>query len=557
MTFDEYKDPKVFQAITMDRLLTAQKLSNDPQTVADFRLYYKDNPWDFCRDWIVTYDPRAIRRKQNPYMPFIPFKRQVEFMHWVHERLEFGEPGITVKSRECGVSWLCAAYAVSMFLFNPGSAVLFATRKEDELDVKGNASSLFEKMRIILDRLPFFWKPDGFIQDRDCKKKEIINPETGSTISGMCGDELGRGWRGTIAFIDEAAFIEHQEAGERALSQSTETRIRVSTPNVVGDNFHRDYRRWKKEDPRKVFEFNWRDDPRKNIAWYHKQVQELEADALAKEVDMSFEGANEDAFLPDKWVNACVDAHKQLGFEARGDKVMGFDPADVGHANAICIRKGSVATIMDQVKGTDKKMDISGTVPWAIGRADDEDCDGLIYDADGMGGIAIKMVKHYGDHSRVPLIPHRGSASVKDPEALVNPDDERSKTNKDTYYNRRAQEWSKMRQRMQRTYQAVQSSKRGHITGLIGPEELISIDSNMEHLDELKSELSAPQRKFNTQGKIQVEGKVDMKKRGVDSPNLADAFIYAFADEDLGHRNSFADDLHWEQFQGYDPAAGF
>ena len=74
----------------------------------------------------------------------------------------------------------------------------------------------------------------------------------------MCGDEIGRGWRGTIAFIDEAAFIENQESAAAALSEAANTIIRVSTPARVGDLFHQDYIRWKRERPERVFEFHWR-----------------------------------------------------------------------------------------------------------------------------------------------------------------------------------------------------------------------------------------------------------------------------------------------------------
>lgn len=46
---------------------------------------------------------------------------------------------------------------------------------------------------------------------------------------------------------------------------------------------------------------------------------------------------------------------------------------------------------------------------------------------------------------------------------------------------------------------------------------------------QLCSELSSPRYTFKSNGKTQVEGKRDMKKRGVASPNVADALVLTFA----------------------------
>ena len=47
--------------------------------------------------------------------------------------------------------------------------------------------------------------------------------------------------------------------------------------------------------------------------------------------------------------------------------------------------------------------------------------------------------------------------------------------------------------------------------------------------DELKAELSGPTYQFTSNGKIKVEGKADMKKRGLRSPDKADALCLTFA----------------------------
>jgi hypothetical protein len=47
--------------------------------------------------------------------------------------------------------------------------------------------------------------------------------------------------------------------------------------------------------------------------------------------------------------------------------------------------------------------------------------------------------------------------------------------------------------------------------------------------ERLASELTRPKYKHTSSGKVQVESKEDMKKRGLRSPNLADAFLLTFA----------------------------
>jgi hypothetical protein len=47
--------------------------------------------------------------------------------------------------------------------------------------------------------------------------------------------------------------------------------------------------------------------------------------------------------------------------------------------------------------------------------------------------------------------------------------------------------------------------------------------------DALIAELTAPTYTFSSTGKMVVESKADMKKRGLRSPDLADAFLLTFA----------------------------
>jgi len=61
---------------------------------------------------------------------------------------------------------------------------------------------------------------------------------------------------------------------------------------------------------------------------------------------------------------------------------------------------------------------------------------------------------------------------------------------------------------------------------------LCSIDDSLELAHPLAAELSAPAYSYLPSGKIKVEGKDDLKRRGVPSPNLADALVLTMAHAD-------------------------
>ena len=61
------------------------------------------------------------------------------------------------------------------------------------------------------------------------------------------------------------------------------------------------------------------------------------------------------------------------------------------------------------------------------------------------------------------------------------------------------------------------------------PDELISISSECEELDNLVAELSQPRRVWTNNGKLAVESKKSMMARNVQSPNLADAAVIAMS----------------------------
>lgn len=534
----DWKNPN-YTPIYVERARRLKLIHADPGLLAACKRHYAYNPWDFVNDWGMTNDPRRADLGLPTLIPFILWPRQTEYLHWLDERWRARERGIVEKSRDAGATWLSIAWACSYWLFLDGFVAAFGSRKEELVDRIGDDKSIFEKARVFLRNVPTVFMPPGFSWKTHSNYMRLLNPDTGAAIIGEAGDEIGRGGRSSIAFVDEAAFIEHQERVNSALSQNTNCQIDLSTYNRSGNEFYRTSMKF--NNTRQKFVFDWRDDPRKDAAWYAKQKAERTEVEVAQEIDRDPNASIEGIFIPSKYVEAAVDAHKRLKFAPQGMRRVGFDPADVGDAKAVVGMHGNVVRLAKQKK----QGDITEAIPWAFELADEFRADVLAYDADGMGAPSMKMSGRTDGSLRMAVIPYHGSGGVRDLNtskgtAKKQKQDLRSgqsslregaqKAAADLYENFRAQSWSEALLAFQNTYKAIQALESGEPL-FFSPDDLISIDSQSiepNDLIQLKAELSRPMRKFAKSGKVLVESKAEMKNtRGVDSPNMADALIIA------------------------------
>jgi phage terminase large subunit len=214
-------------------------LKSDPQLIRGAKAYYKDNWVDFINHWCTTFDPRLAGTGKPTYMPFVLFERQALLVEFLKECIQHKESGLLEKSRDMGATWIACAVAVILFLFWDGSTVGWGSRKEDLVDRRGDPNSIFQKMRVIVEKLPPFFLPKGFSPKMHMAHMRFVNPENGSTIVGECGDDIGRGGRSTCTLLDEAAHLEHQESVDAALSANTDCQIMISSVNGLGNVFHR------------------------------------------------------------------------------------------------------------------------------------------------------------------------------------------------------------------------------------------------------------------------------------------------------------------------------
>ena len=262
----------------------SQRIGTDSRLQAlDRERCRRDIVWGISQ-WAWTFDPR----QKEAFLPFEPFPKQVEFIEWLTERERTSTDGLAEKTRDSGLTWLCVYFALHRWLFHPGVKIGFGSRKLDLVDRIGDMDCILEKARFTLRNLPRWMLPRGFkfgTHDGWCK---ILNPENGSAITGDGGDNIGRGGRSTLTFVDEAAFIEHPQMVDAALSQTTRVRIDVSTPNGKQNSFAEKRFGGKVS----VFTLHWRDDPRKSVEWYEREKERLaSAWVIAQELDINYEGS--------------------------------------------------------------------------------------------------------------------------------------------------------------------------------------------------------------------------------------------------------------------------
>lgn len=510
------------------------RFRDNPSLIVGALEYYRTRPVEFINHWCVTYDPRNAGSGVPAKMPFILFRKQDEFVCFLLALIAAQENGLVEKARDIGATWICCAFSVWLWLFWPGAAVGWGSRKEQLVDRIGDADSIFEKMRIIVSGLPRFFWPAGFRPDDHMTYMRLINPENGATITGEAGDNIGRGGRKLIYFKDESAHYERPEKIEAALADNTRVQVDISSVNGLGNVFHR--RReagieWAGGDIAKgktnVFVMDWRDHPAKTQEWYEARRQKANDDGLLhvfeQEVNRNYAASVEGVIIPHEWVKSAIDAHVALGFDDVGGEVAALDVADGGgDRNAIAKRKGVILRLLKEWGERDTAI----TARRAL-----EACEGggpveLQYDSIGVGsGIKAETNRLADDNlmpSGVRLTPWNAAEGPLNPDEPIEPTrpgQPPAPLNKDFYGNLKAQGWWQLRRRFERTHRA-----RTDPDFTWKPEDLISLPSDLPSLRQLEKELSQPTSRKD--GRMRLI--VDKMPEGTRSPNLADAVMMAY-----------------------------
>lgn len=472
-----------YNAVYEERAKRLSNLRANPELIPPLKEYYKTNPVSFINDWGMTFDPRNPERGLPAIVPFVLFPKQAEFVEWVAQHWIDRKDGLAEKSRDMGVSWLCVAIAVWMWSFHPGTVVGFGSRKEEYVDKIGDPKSLFWKVREYINHLPKELRPVGYDWNKHAPHMRVLNPETGASIVGEAGDNIGRGNRTSIYFKDESAFYDRPDSIDAALSQTSNCKIDVSTPNGNANAFYRKRHGGKID----VFTFHWRDDPRKDEAWYKKQVDSLDPVIVAQEINIDYNASSPDVFINGDLIEEAQRV-RPADVDPVGQWIIGVDAAHFGDDESIIHkRKGRLNLQQVMRRGVDG-IQLAGLVEQECATL--ESSGGIIHaiviELDGAGVSCFDQLKAGRYASKVRGV-HTGS-----------------RLSDDINYNLRAQMWRKAK------------------------EYLENKPVCLYPCPEFKAQISSLKYKYQN-GLLLMQSKKDYKKDFGKSPDRADAFVLTFA----------------------------
>lgn len=518
--------PPNYAAVYAWRVDQLRRLRSDPGLIVAAKAYYSTRPVEFIQHWLDTYDPR---KPINKWMPFIFFKKQEEYINFLTACINDQENALIEKSRDMGLTWLSCAWSVWCLLFVKESAIGWGSRKENLIDQLGDPDSIFEKMRLLLKKIPDIFLPVGFNHQKHCNYMRINNPETGSVITGEAGNNIGRGGRKSVYFKDESAHYEQPELIQAALDDNTRVQIDISSVNGLGNVFHR--RReagvdWPNVEPGKtrVFVVDYSDHPEKTPEWFARRRATVEAEGrlhtFAQEVERNYSAAVSNTVIPSEWIRSAIDAHLLMPEMLDGDEMAALDVADDGDdRNALARRKGVVLLSANEWGA----RDVGVTTRKGIDECRNNKCKIMQYDSVGMGSAIKAEFNRLIDEkiisaSEINLVPWNAGAAVNRPNERFIPDDLDSAKNKDMFKNFKAQSWYRVRERFRKIHQFVTQN-------IIYPaDEMISLSSNIPLIRQIEKELAQPTQIKD--GNLRMV--IDKKPAGTKSPNLADAIIMVY-----------------------------
>lgn len=199
------------------------------------------DPVLWCNTFVMTLDPR----RTQSVIPFVLWPYQMRLMETLQRCIAKGEDILIEKSRDMGATWVILATLLWHWIYVPDFTVIIGSRKEDEVDKRGDLSTHFERMRFVLRKLPeaYLERQLGWYDEKGHAGYMMLrNPATGSQITGeSTNSSFSRQGRYTCAFLDEFAVIEPNLQDEIwvATGDSTPCRIVCSTPFGAANRFAR------------------------------------------------------------------------------------------------------------------------------------------------------------------------------------------------------------------------------------------------------------------------------------------------------------------------------
>lgn len=460
-----------------------------------------------------TFYARAclkIRAKSGQVVPFALNSAQ-RILHEAAET-QLRETGkvriIIVKGRQQGCSTYIAGRGYHKTTHRKGWRTYILTHEQDATD------NLFDMVQRFHEHCPPLVRPKT--DAANAKELDFGLLDSGYRV-GTAGAK-GKGRSSTIQFFhgSEVAYwpmAETHAAGVlQAIPYADDTEVWYeSTGQGIGNFFHRQWQLAEsgQSDFRAVFIPWFIQDEYKRVVpdgfvldeseqeymevnrltvehmvWRRAKIVELHNDPalFAQEYPANpreaFQAGEDDVYIP----ISLVERAREATFEGIGPKVLGVDVARFGDdRSAICFRQGRKAHWIKAYE----KQDLMAVVGLVKVACDEVQPDAVFIDTIGVGAGVLDRLKEMG-------VPNVFSAGAGE-RAL----------NDDQYVNRRAEMYA-------------------------GIKAWLEEGADIPRDEAIATDIASLKYKYDSKGRLQMESKDDAKKRGVRSPDMADALALTF-----------------------------
>jgi hypothetical protein len=234
------------------------------------------------------------------------------FQDKVLELFKENDYSIINKSRQLGISTLCAGYSLWLMLFHKDKNVLCIATKQE------TARNMVTKVKFMYDNLPSWLKipaPEN--------NKLSLRLSNGSQIKATsASSDAGRSEAVSLLLVDEAAFIDQIGEIWASAQQTLATgggAIVLSTPYGTGNWFHKTYTAAENKDNDFIpIRLPWFVHPERDQTWRDRQDELLgDPRIAAQECDCDFSTSGDVVFYSE-WVEWIKETTIQEPMERRG-----------------------------------------------------------------------------------------------------------------------------------------------------------------------------------------------------------------------------------------------
>ena len=435
-------------------------------------------------EWVRRYRPNPVLWVQE-VLGVDPDDWQKEFLTAIAR----GDRKITVRSghgvgKSTGSSWAMLWFfltrsPVKVVVTAPTSAQLFDALFAELKRWVGELPEMWQSMITVKqDRIVFNAAPDEmFISARTSRAEQ---PEA---LQGIHSDNV-------MLVADEASGVPEQvfEAAAGSMSGHSAVTLLLGNPTRSSGFFYDTHNRLASEWT--VFKVSCADSPRVSQDYIDEMASRYGEDSNAFRVRVlgEFPRSDDDTMIAMDLIESA--RMRDVAVNPYAPVVWGLDVARFGSdSSALCKRKANVVLEPPRQWKDLDLMQLTGAVVAEYEALEEKDRpEVILVDSIGLGAGVVDRLVELG-------LPARGINVAESPSFGTQ------------YRNLKAELWAKAKAWLERR------------------------DCLLPNDSRLISELATVRYKFASNGKLQIESKEEIKKRGLKSPDVADAFVLTFAEE--------------------------